>query len=64
MAIEYFDDSQNAICDYCKDRLPGEPTYQDAITAMTKAGWEIIWDGKDYMDYCPECLKVMKTRKQ
>ena len=42
-------------CDICGDTLPLEYEYEDAVSAIKKAGWVTLKVNGDWENYCPDC---------
>ncbi len=43
------------ICDYCEKTLPGQMSYENAVSAMRAAGWESRKDGRVRIHVCTDC---------
>lgn len=55
MSAERMDGCYIAICDYCGDELPEEPSFHDAAAAKEQARWGSIKKDAGWLDYCPTC---------
>ncbi len=69
MSIVRFGGLYRPECDYCEDAvLPAELTFEDAVRAMNRAGWEtrMIPKTKYRLNVCRECLEeeMYGTQKQ
>ena len=47
------------VCDCCDEAVGDFDTFEDAVEAKKELGWTSVKEGKEFIDLCPICQKLI-----